>query len=55
MDEANFLLRTKRVKVKDTKVVPVKGPSMFMLDNLSLGIYSISYSMMCVSEITYLN
>ena len=47
MDEANFLLRAKRVKVKDTGVVLAKGPPILMLDNLSLGIYSICCSMMC--------
>jgi len=48
MDEANFLLRANRVKVKDTRVVLAKGPSMLKLDNLSLGIYSIRCSMICV-------
>ena len=52
MDGANFLLRAKRVKVKDTGVVPAKGPQMLKLDNLSLGIYSICCSMMC--ECVYL-
>ena len=47
MDEANFLLIAKRVKVKDTGVVLAKGPSILKLDNLSLGIYSICCNMMC--------
>ena len=41
MDEANFLLRAKRVKVKDTGLVPAKGHPILKLDNLSSGIYSI--------------
>ena len=52
MDRANFLLRAKRVKVKDIGVVPTKGPPMLKLDNISLGIYSICCSMMC--ECVYL-
>ena len=52
MDGANFLLRAKRVKVKDTEVVPAKGRQVLKLDNLSLGIYSICCSMMC--ECVYL-
>jgi len=47
MDEANFVLRAKRVKVKDTGVVLAKGPPMLKLDNLSLGFYNICCSMMC--------
>ena len=41
MGEPNFLLRTKTIEVKDTGVVPAKGPPMLKLDNLSLGICSI--------------
>ena len=52
MGEPNFLLRTKRIEVKETRVVPTKSPSILKLDNLSLGIYSIYYNMMCLRSLT---
>ena len=53
MGKPNFLLRTKRIEVKDTRVVPAKGPSILKLDNLSLGIYSIYCNMMCLRSLTW--
>jgi len=34
MDELDFLLRTKRVEMKDTWLVPAKNSPMLKLDNL---------------------
>jgi len=33
MDKLGYLLRTKGVKVEDTRMVPAKGPLMLKLDN----------------------
>lgn len=48
MDDLDFLLRTKKIDMKDTGLVLAKGPPILNLDNLSFGIYSMYYSMMCL-------
>lgn len=38
MDDLDFLLRTKKIDMKDTGLVLAKGPPILKLDNLSSGI-----------------
>ena len=52
MGDLDFLLRTKRVDMNDTRLVLAKGFPMLKLDNLSLEIYSKYCNMMCVRLLT---